>query len=415
MKDQKADVLVVGAGPTGLLTAALLAEAGIDVQIIDREERTAARSYACALHPSTLELLDRLGLATALLERGQRVNTMAFYDGSRRRAEIKFSELPGRFPFVLVLPQSELEALLEDRLADGMKVQWNHRLDGIEQEEKSLLATVEELEGTSMGYIVPHWETVVKRRYPIRARFIVGADGYASVVRQRLGLETEEVAAPVAFVACELVLQSGAGDEVRVVLDDECANVLWPMADNECRWSFQLIHSEVSHEFPEKDRRAFGLESALNEQLRGNLQKLLKHRAPWFSEPIKDIAWCKQVFFQQRLVKAFGQGRGWLVGDAAHQTGPIGVHSLNAGLHEASVLAGKLKKALCEGAPLSSLREYDQEQQSEWRRLLGLNGGLKPRKDTNDWVRERSARLLTCMPASGPDLKLLADQLRLDI
>src|SRR6266496_73377 len=109
MKKHQTEVLVVGAGPVGLLTGILLAERGIEFQIIDSEERTAARSYACALHPSTLQLLDRLGLAQAVLEHGRRIPKIAFYEGESRRAQVDLSELGGDYPFLLVLPQSSLE------------------------------------------------------------------------------------------------------------------------------------------------------------------------------------------------------------------------------------------------------------------------------------------------------------------
>src|SRR5271166_6098469 len=91
MREERTEVLVVGAGPVGLLTAILLAEAGIEVKIIDREERTTARSYACALHARTLNLLQQLGLAAPILEHGRRVQTVAFYDREARRAEVKLS------------------------------------------------------------------------------------------------------------------------------------------------------------------------------------------------------------------------------------------------------------------------------------------------------------------------------------
>src|SRR5439155_18910369 len=124
MRDNEAEVLVVGAGPTGLLMAILLGEAGINVRIIDCEERTTARSYACVLHSSNLELFDRLGMAPALLERGRRLHTIAFYDGAKRRAELKLAELGGAYPFLLVVAQSDLEETLEERFrkTSGIKV-----------------------------------------------------------------------------------------------------------------------------------------------------------------------------------------------------------------------------------------------------------------------------------------------------
>lgn len=86
MRQEQTEVLVVGAGPVGLLSALLLAEAGIAVRIIDREQRTTTRSYACALHSRTLSLLARLRLAEPLLAQGRRVDSFAFYEGAQRRA-----------------------------------------------------------------------------------------------------------------------------------------------------------------------------------------------------------------------------------------------------------------------------------------------------------------------------------------
>jgi 2-polyprenyl-6-methoxyphenol hydroxylase-like FAD-dependent oxidoreductase len=91
MREIRTEVLVVGAGPVGLCTALLLAEAGLETVIIDREQRTAARSYACALHPASLELLDRLGVTPALLDLGRRIPKVGFYEGTARRAELDFS------------------------------------------------------------------------------------------------------------------------------------------------------------------------------------------------------------------------------------------------------------------------------------------------------------------------------------
>ena len=86
---------------------------------IDQETRTAARSYACALHPRTLTLLKQMGLAEAIVERGRRIPTVAFYDGESRRAEVRLAELGGDFPFLLILPQSVFEGVLEQTAAQG--------------------------------------------------------------------------------------------------------------------------------------------------------------------------------------------------------------------------------------------------------------------------------------------------------
>src|ERR1039458_7655638 len=188
MREERTEVLVVGAGPVGLLTAILLAEAGIAVRIIDREERTTSRSYACALHPRTLKLLEGMGLAAPVLAAGGRGAELAFFDGATRQAEVKLSQLGGAFPFMAILPQNAFESLLEQRLRKlGVAVNWNHRFADLHNDGEAVVATIEELGATATGYIVPHWESIVKKSFPVRAQFLIGADGYGSLVRQRLG------------------------------------------------------------------------------------------------------------------------------------------------------------------------------------------------------------------------------------
>jgi 2-polyprenyl-6-methoxyphenol hydroxylase-like FAD-dependent oxidoreductase len=152
----------------------------------------------------------------------------------------------------------------------------------------------------------------------------------------------------------------------------------------------------------------------VDESIRQYVEKVAKKRAPWFAAGVKEIAWCTEVVFEQRVARQFGRERCWLAGDAAHQTGPVGVQSMNVGMAEAATLAGSLRRILREKAPLNLLETCDHELQAEWRRLLGLTGGLKPRTDTAPWVRERRGRILSCLPASHEDLAPLAGQLRLD-
>jgi 2-polyprenyl-6-methoxyphenol hydroxylase-like FAD-dependent oxidoreductase len=416
MREERTEVLVVGAGPVGLLTALRLAEAGVEVKIIDREDRTAARSYACGLHPHTLKLLAETGLAAPVLERGRRLETVAFYDGAARQAEVRLADLGGEFPFMAVLPQNVLEGLLEERLRRaGVSVNWSHRFEEFQREAEGVAATVVELSATGTGYIVPHWETVVKRRFPIRARFLVGADGHGSLVRHRLGIEHTRVAGPEVFAAYEFEPASKGEGEVRVVLDQATTNVLWALPGDKYRWTFQVTKSEGAGVFPEKERRPMRLaEKTVDERIRQYVEKVAQKRAPWFGWGVKEITWCTEVVFEQRVVKAFGREHCWLAGDAAHQTGPVGVQSMNVGMAEAVTLAGTLRRILREKAPLSLLEACDHEWQAEWRRLLGMTGGLKPGKSASPWVRERSARILACLPGSHQDLTRLAGQLGLE-
>src|SRR2546427_6591898 len=98
--------------------------------------------------------------------------------------------------------------------------------------------------------------------------------------------------------------------------------------------------------------------------------------------------WSADVQFEQRLARQFGQGRCWLAGDAAHQTSPVGMQSMNVGLCEAEFLAGILTKILRQNASTDLLESYNHERRNEWQRLLGLKGGLKPKPETDPWINK---------------------------
>ena len=415
MRKGQTEVLVVGAGPVGLWTALRLAEAGVRVTIIDREVRTTARSYACALHPRTLGLMAQAGLAETLLAQGRQVQTIAFFDGASQQAEVRLDELGGQFPFLLILPQSAFEAALEQRLRlAGVQVNWGHRFDSFTEDEQGVAVTVEELQGTSTGYIVPHWEMVVKGRSTMQAHFLVGADGHNSLVRNRLGLQSQRVSEAQFFAAFEFEPVGSALAEAKVVLDEQSTNVLWPLADNRCRWTFQLSHGATAAEFPEKERRAVRLaQPEVDERLRDYVERVARRRAPWFDAGVKTVTWCTEVAFQAQLAQHFGRTRCWLAGDAAHQTGPVGVQSMNVGLLEAEQLAGALKQGLHEADSLAALENYGRVRHQEWQGLLGLSASLQTGGEASQWVRDHAAAILPCLPASGSDLSRLAGQLNL--
>ncbi len=416
--EEHCEALVVGAGPVGMLTALVLAEGGIQVKIIEQEQRLAARSYACALHPRGLHLLQRLGLGDDLLQRGRRIETIGFYEGDSRRAEVKLSSLPGDFPFVLTLPQSDLEELLEQRLQRTARthVHWSHRLATLKAEADTVVADVDKLGISAKGYVIPEMDWEVMRTVRTRAAFVVGADGHHSHVRQCLGLEHDYRAARETFVVYEFEAEGKFDHEARVVLAKNSTSVFWPLSDTRGRWTFQLVGAEDTAEFPAKDREVFEIEHPPSEgDARHHLHQFLADRAPWFENRVKEIDWATVVQFEHRLAERFGRERCWLAGDAAHQTGPVGVQSLNLGLCEAAELAMTLKRILREGTPLCLLEEFNARCREEWQTLLGLNGGLKPRAQANPWIKEHCARILPCLPSSGQDVVRLANQLDLDL
>ncbi len=417
-REQTTEVLVAGAGPVGMITAILLAKNGIRVKVVDKESGTATHSYSCALHPASLQLLAEMGLAEEILKLGRRVETMGLYEGQHRRAEIKLSGFAGDFPFVVVLPQSALEEVLENRLGrkHHIKIDWNHRLSGLRLQDERILAAVDKLVITAQGYSVPQMEWVVAKSFDVKACFVIGADGHHSQVRQCLGIDYERLSEPIAFEVYEFETDAQLGSDVRVVLDDQTTSVLWPLPGKRCRWSFQLASPIADVEFPSKDRSVIVADQPEAEwEAHRRVQQLVRERAPWFGGAIGEIDWRTEVRFEPGLSGQFGQGRCWLAGDAAHQTGPVGMQSMNVGLCEAAELVGNMKQILHEHGSSELLNDYASNRREEWQRLLGTRGELKPRIATDPWIRARAPRILPCLPASGEHLRQLFDQIGFDL
>jgi len=411
------EVLVAGAGPVGLFSALLLADRGVGVQIVDEEFRTAAHSYALAVHSHSLGLLDKIGVAADLVQQGYRVDTVAFYDGADRCGEMKLSE-PGRdVPYVLVAPQSALESLLQQQLKKrGVKVQWNHRVRTIQAEQMKAAATIDKMAKVSCGYAVATTEWAIERTLHSEAAFVVGADGHRSIVRNTLGIEYESVGASESFAVFEFHSDVDLKNEVRIVFDGQTTNVLWPLPGNRCRWSFQLDRTEASAESRLKRRLTVPIgRQAFPHLTRDDLDTLIRARAPWFEAQVQQMDWSMEVRFDRRLVDRFGRDRCWLAGDAAHLTGPVGGQSVNMGLRESFDLAEKVIGILREGASLDSLEDYNQRHLNQWRQLLGMDGGLAPSDQAPPWAKQHCSTILPCIPATGEDLANLAAQVGLNV
>jgi 2-polyprenyl-6-methoxyphenol hydroxylase-like FAD-dependent oxidoreductase len=413
-----ADVLVVGAGPVGMFTALSLLEHGVRVRIIDKEANTAAKSYACALHPGTLKLFWKAGLMPEGLQNGHRIRSIGLYEGRERRASIRISELPLEFPYILVLPQSDLETLLETKLnkLTNFQLDWNSRLSELNVDSVVPSANIDKLGQTVIGYSVPDFEGVVVKTTHLSADFVVGADGANSMVRRSLGIEYERVGDPELFVVYEFECAEKNRDEMKIVLDGTTVSVMWPLSPNRCRWSFQINRAGEAADFPGKERRSYIMREAQSEEdSKHHLLNLLKQRAPWFEDEIGEVDWSADIEFQHRLATRFGRNRCWLAGDAAHQTTPIGMQSMNIGLREGADLAGRIERVLREKAPIDILDDYNSESQAEWQSLLGRKGPPKPEENTSPWIKAHCSNLQSYLPASGQDLSLLLQDIGLTL
>ncbi len=186
------DVLVVGAGPTGLVMAAELVSRGVPCRTIDRAPERSPHSRALVVHARSLELLDKMGIAAELVDRGRRTMRVSIYVDGRRAADLQLGDIgvdDTSFPFVLFVSQAETEALLERHLND---------LGGAVERPVELLSLTQDAEGV----------TAHLRRggadETLRARFVVGADGAHSAVRDAAGLAFRGDAYPQDFVLADV-------------------------------------------------------------------------------------------------------------------------------------------------------------------------------------------------------------------
>ena len=331
---KKPEVLVVGAGPVGLFTALQLAKQGVRVEIIDKDWRTGAHSYALALHPSSLALLHDLGLLTEVLDQAYLVKTIGIYDANDRQAEIQTPDGNTYGGLVAVLRQDVLEALLEEALkAAGVSVLWNHELSDLASSPDSCRVTIDQLVKETVGYAVAHTEWTIGKTVRMDVPFVIGADGHRSAVRRRMDIDFDSAGQTQHFAVFECKTNADLGHEMKVVFAGNSANVLWPMQDGRCRWSFQLSDYAAPEETRTKDRLSVQLGTGqypvLSEE---SFEHFLNERAPWFDATIEEILWRIVVRFERRMASCFGKERVWLVGDAGHVTGPVGMQSMNVGI-----------------------------------------------------------------------------------
>ena len=391
------EVLVVGAGPVGLVAALFLQQHGVRVEIVDMHQRTTQHSYALAIHPRTLRILDEVGLAEGLIGAGRTLTKVAYYEGPERRAEIDYSVLTSTtHPYLLVLRQSLLERAVEEALRKkNLKVLWGHRLQALTADGATPRAEVAKLDQVATGYPIARAEWMVVRSETIRPAFVIGADGYDSAVRRMAGIELEEHGAGQVFSVYEIEAAGELPGEVRVILDPDLTSVYWPLEEGRCRWGFQ-IRDAATHQ-PSLER----------------LEQLIASRAPWFSARPTQIYWSTLGLFETRLTRSFGGGGVWLAGDAAHQAAPVGVHSMNAGLVEARELATRMLLILRAGGAPTLLQEFATATHAAWQQLLDAGRAVRALPDADPWVRDARARIVACIPASGDDLEPLLAQIGL--
>jgi NADPH-dependent dioxygenase len=411
------DIAVLGAGPVGLTAAHVLADRGMDFALLEREPRCHAHSYALAIHPDTLELLDSLGVADAVLKRARPLRRATIFDSlhNRQQAVIDYSQLPLKYPHLSVIGQNELEAILVEALRKkGHPTMWQHRARCIHASEDKVRFTVDRLSEGATGYAVAHTETEIDKIFEYEANYMIGADGFDSMARKAAGIDFPEVASGMDYAVFEFQTNVKPLTEMRMMVDGDRTHIYWPLADGRCRFSFQMPAGFAKEASFNKDHNLMDLNAQNVPELSDTqLDNWLRQHAPWFIGSSKEVKWRVMVHFERRLASSFGEGRIWLAGDAAHMAAPAGMLSMNVGMLEAADLADKLSIDSRQSSREFRLDAYALDRANEWHCLFDIDQQIFSRDASADWLLEHRSNIIGNIPASGQLLSEIFHQLHL--
>ena len=325
------DVLVVGAGPTGLTLAAQLLARGVRTRIIDKDPGTPRLSRAIAIQPRTLETLDMMGIADRFLDAGHRVRGLSVYTGTRRLIGIDMAHSGSAYRFQLHLPQQRTEALLRERVAElGGAVETGMELVGFTDDREIVTATVRDPAG---------------REHEVSAAFLIGCDGAHSRVRHLLDVPFLGQPYPWDWLLADAHVDwAGRSDEVHVFTRPDSLPLLCiPITERLWRLSLPMPG----------DRD--GAPPTLEE-----IQALVDERGPGrivVSDP--ETLSCFRC--QIRSTSVYRRRRVMLAGDAVHIHSPAGGQGMNTGMQDATNLAWKLAMVVGGRTPDKLLESYGHE------------------------------------------------------
>ena len=337
------EVLIAGAGPTGLVLALWLRRQGVAVRIIDRAEASGTTSRALAVQARTLELYRQLDLADAVVERGYKVPAVNLWARGARAARVVFGSIGEHltpFPFLEIYPQDEHERLLIERLMQlGVAVERRTELTGFTDSGSSVRVELRTPEG---------------KKESAEARYLAGCDGAHSIVREGLGMGFLGGTYRQVFYVADI---EGAGapidGELHVDLDEADFLAVFPLAG---AGRARLIGAV-------RDERAGHPESLRFEDVS---QRAIQH----LGLVVKKVNWFSTYHLHHRVAAHFGRGRVFLLGDAAHIHSPVGGQGMNTGIGDAINLAWKLAAVLGGRADETLLATYEAERIGFAQRLV---------------------------------------------
>jgi 2-polyprenyl-6-methoxyphenol hydroxylase-like FAD-dependent oxidoreductase len=354
------DVLIVGAGPTGLALACQLTRYKVDFAIIEKNAGVTAYSKALGVHARTLEIYEQIDLAKKALELGTIAGKVRMLETGEVVGEVNLSDV-GRglssYPFLLVLEQSKNEQLMYQWLQEhGRDVLWQTELQSFSQTNAGVTAQVKTAAGESQI---------------IEAKYLVGCDGPKSLVRRTLGLSFEgSTFERIFYVADVRIDWKFSHDGLHVCLSQGGVVAFFPLP-GENRW-------RIVGAFPE------GLDKDEGEILYEEIEARIKEEAE-LELDITRVDWFSTYKVHTRHVDRFSKGRCFVAGDAAHIHTPAGGQGMNTGIQDAYNLAWKLALVLKHSANAKLLDSYNEERLPNAKRLTATTDRMFNLAAGKDW------------------------------
>jgi 3-(3-hydroxy-phenyl)propionate hydroxylase len=358
---QPPQVLIVGAGPTGLAAAMSLARAGVSLRIIDRALHPVETSRAIGIQARTLELFEQHRIVEPFITMGHRGRAAHLYSNGQTLLRLDFDPLQTRYPYLLFLDQSQTERILIEHLKTfGVEIERGAELQRLSQDEAGVEATLRMADA---------------REEAVRVRYLIGADGMHSTVRHALGLSFNGETFEQSFVLADLRVDwTLPVDEFQLFVSADGLVGIFPLGGDRYRLIADRPPSGAAHEAvvrsgvlqgnpPAGAGHAAADADSSDEGSAPTLEacQAIVERRVHVPVRLSQLTWSSRFHISSRMVERLRAGSVFLAGDAAHVHSPAGAQGMNTGIHEALNLGWKLAQVLASGAPDRLLDTYHQE------------------------------------------------------
>jgi 2-polyprenyl-6-methoxyphenol hydroxylase-like FAD-dependent oxidoreductase len=372
------DVVIAGAGPTGLAMAAEAARFGLRYRVIDKAAHGAEHSQALVVQARTLEQFERYEIAQRAIECGRTLRRIMVFNDRERILQASFDDIPGNYPFVLFLPQTETERLLTEHVeAQGGRI-----------ERQTELRSFHERDG-GIECDIAHSGDALER---VSCAYLIGADGAHSTVRHLLGIPFEGRAVVYDFFLGDLRVQGDVpDDELRLYLHGGNLVFVGRMDETHCRLIVAL------HDAPmDREPQVADFQSAIDLCGIENLR-------------VSDPLWMTAFRVSERSTPAYSRGRVFLAGDATNIHSPVGGQGMNTGIQDAANLIWKIALVESGRAGRALLDSYDAERKPISDALVQTTAVALRAVTSSNWLLERIRDILLARIAS---LGAVQDRLR---